>query len=254
VDLNRNWDHRFEENESSDPSSRNYKGPHPFSEPETAALRDLILRETPVFVVDYHSPGKVTPGNKIFWPWFRREARELGPDATVHRSISMELAARTETEVDGERYDGAGPGYDTLSKEQNWVYRETGICILLVEISARYWWEGPVVDTIAERVAAGSFYLLERALSGPGLAGRVMDAESGEALVAEVEVAEAHDPSIGPRRTEPRHGAFWRLLEPGPVTVTVRASGREPETRRVVVSPEGWTEAEFVLKRRMDKP
>jgi hypothetical protein len=101
VDLNRNWDHRWEEDPSTRPESRNYKGPRPFSEPETRALRDLILRERPVLVVDLHSPGKITPGNVVFWPWLVKREDELGADAAAYRVIAQALAGKTETQQDG---------------------------------------------------------------------------------------------------------------------------------------------------------
>jgi Zinc carboxypeptidase len=233
VDLNRNWDHNWEADPATDPATPKYKGPAPFSEPEVVALRDLVLRIDPLIVVDLHSPGKVTPPNMIFWPWLFREEEIEGPDARAYRKIAKDFAARTETEEDGVFYDGDWYGYDTLPKAQNWIYRETGACILLMEIAKRCWWEGPIVDTIARRVAEGGFTLLARALKGPGLLVRATDAE--------VVIEEHHDPRIGPRRTSPRTGEHRRLLEPGPVTVTVSPRVGTPVTRRVEIAAEGWT-------------
>ena len=248
VDLHRNWDHRFGADPSVDPASRNYKGPRAFSEPETAALRDLISRTRPIIVVDVHSPGKVTPPNKVFWPWLERETGRVGPDAPAYRPIAQALAAATETEVDGVPMDGDGYGYDTLPKEQNWVYRETGACALLVEVSSRFWWEGPIVDVIAERVARGSMVLLTRALRGPGLVVHVTDVGTGAPLAAEIRVEEMHDPGIGPRMADPRTGVFRRLLPPGPVTVSVRADGYVTETRRVEIAAKGWSRIDARLR------
>ena len=59
-------------------------------------------------------------------------------------------------------------------------------------------------------------------------------------MIAEVQVAEAHDPSIGPRRTEPRFGRFWRLLNPGSYTVQIGADGYDPVTMKVSVHAGGW--------------
>ena len=250
VDLNRNWDHRWEEYRGQDPSSRMYKGPHPFSEPETVALRDLILRESPLFVVDFHSPGQETLPNMIFWPWHDLEAGRNGPDAPHYRPIAQEMARRIPTEADTATMNGDWYSYDTLPKEQCWVYARTGACALLVEISSRFWWEGAIVDSIAARVARGSLALLERALDGPGLAGRVTEAETGRPLDAEVVVAEAHDPRIGPRRTDQTHGAYRRLLEPGVYNLTIRAEGRLPVTRAVEVAAAGWTRFDAALEVR----
>jgi Zinc carboxypeptidase len=248
VDLNRNWDHRWDQDPSARPDSPNYKGPHPMSEPEVDALRDLILREMPVLVMDYHSPGKITAPNRIFWPWLERGTKTLGPDARAYRAIARDLAAHTQTETDGEFYDGDGYAYDTLPKEQCWVYRETGICILLMEISTRFWWEGPKVDEIAERVGRGSMRLLRRALTGPGLAVSVMEADTGRPLRASVRVDEFHDENIGPRLALRRHGTHWRFLPSGEeVTMTVSADEHASETRRVAIADSGWTIADFSL-------
>jgi protein MpaA len=54
VDLNRNSSQgrRF----LGGPGSRFYAGPRPFSEPETRAIRALILRERPSLAIWYHQP------------------------------------------------------------------------------------------------------------------------------------------------------------------------------------------------------
>ncbi|MBD3161357.1 MAG: hypothetical protein GF346_04065 [Candidatus Eisenbacteria bacterium] len=248
VDLNRNWDYRWSEYPRDDPTDRMYKGPSPFSEPETVALRDLILRETPLIVVDFHSPGSKTLPNMIFWPWHDRARGRDGPDAPHYRPITQEMARRIPTEADTVTMNGDWYSYDTLPKEQCWIYKTTGACALLAEISSGFWWEGAIVDSIAARVARGSFALLERALDGPGLTARVTDAETGLPLVAEVVVAEAHDSRIGPRRTDPRHGRYWRLLEPGTYRVTIRAAGRCPVSRTVDVGDAGWTRFDAALE------
>ena len=44
VDPNRNWGHRWGgEGASTSPCAETYRGPRPFSEPETAAIRDFIM-------------------------------------------------------------------------------------------------------------------------------------------------------------------------------------------------------------------
>lgn len=250
VDMNRNWDYRWADYDSLDYRSPMYKGPHPFSEPEVIALRDFILREMPVFVMDYHSPGTKTYPNMIFWPWFERGPEGNGIDATHYRPITQALATRCLTEIDTLNYNGDWYAYDTLPKEQCWVYKHTGICILLMEISKQFWWEGAIVDTIAARVGRGSFYLMEHALSGPGVQGRVTDADTGRPVIAEIRVAEAHDPGIGPRRTDQRLGCYWRFLNPGTYTITALADGYTPITQILAVKDGQWTHRDFELRAR----
>ncbi|MEA3228533.1 MAG: M14 family metallopeptidase [Campylobacterota bacterium] len=58
VDLNRNFEIGFTPNK--DMSSNVYSGPYPFSEPETAALRDFVLDHKNITIaLDYHSQGNV---------------------------------------------------------------------------------------------------------------------------------------------------------------------------------------------------
>ncbi|OWR51415.1 molting carboxypeptidase A [Danaus plexippus plexippus] len=70
VDLNRNfsygWGEKGEEGSSEDPGNIFYRGPKPFSEPETAALKRVILDESAKFEVflSFHSYGEV-----IIFPW-----------------------------------------------------------------------------------------------------------------------------------------------------------------------------------------
>lgn len=62
VDLNRNFDYRWGEEiglASSNPQAVTYQGPRPFSEPETQALRDLVLSRNFKVIVDYHSYAQV---------------------------------------------------------------------------------------------------------------------------------------------------------------------------------------------------
>jgi hypothetical protein len=58
VDLNRNFSVGFSPNK--DMTSNVYSGPAPFSEPETAALRDFVLAHENISIaLDYHSQGNV---------------------------------------------------------------------------------------------------------------------------------------------------------------------------------------------------
>lgn len=248
VDPNRNWDYRWAEYPENDPSSLRYKGPYPWSEPELVAVRDLVLREQPVFLMDLHSPDVPSIGNKNWWVWYDPDTGQYGPDDDIFQPISITLGNRCETENNGVYVNGSGPAYNELPKEQCWVYKNTGICSFLMEISLQYWWTGATVDTIAARTGRGLFYLMERAQSGPGLKGTVTSAGSGAPLVASVTVSQVHDPNIGPRVTEPYNGMYWRLLLSGNYTVSVRAGGHVTQTQSVYVGSSGWTTLNFQLQ------
>ncbi|KAK8744881.1 hypothetical protein OTU49_000663 [Cherax quadricarinatus] len=66
VDLNRNWDSHFGVGASNNPCSEVYQGPSAFSEPETKALRDamLKLKDNLELVLALHSYGQ-----DLLYPW-----------------------------------------------------------------------------------------------------------------------------------------------------------------------------------------
>lgn len=248
VDPNRNWDFKWAAYDSSQIWSTRYKGPYPFSEPEVVAIRDFTLREVPVFIMDLHSPDTPVDGNKIWWAWYDPTYSENGPDEPIYRPICQALAARCQTETNGTYYNGSVSSYNNLPKEQCWTYANTGNDIYVMEISRQYWWTGATIDTIAARVGRGLLYLGERAQSGPGLTGFVTDALTGVPLVADIVVAQVHDPAIGPRLSEAFNGKYWRLLNAGSYTVTATAEHHDPLTRSIYVSASGWTQLDFELE------
>jgi len=67
VDLNRNWGFNwgYDNNGSSPtPNSETYRGSGPFSEPETASMRDFINSRQFVVAMNYH-----TYSNLVLYPW-----------------------------------------------------------------------------------------------------------------------------------------------------------------------------------------
>ena len=79
VDLNRNWAWRWHEYDDDNQASQKYKGPYPWSEPEIVAVRDFVLAERPVIVVDYHSPVTIHWSNYIFYPWISTSGLDCPP-------------------------------------------------------------------------------------------------------------------------------------------------------------------------------
>lgn len=65
VDLNRNFAVAWGGTGSSGQrGASNYRGEYPFSEPETAALRDLVKRERIAMHIDFHAYGQL-----VLYPW-----------------------------------------------------------------------------------------------------------------------------------------------------------------------------------------
>jgi len=198
--------------------------------------------------MDLHSPDVPSIGNKIWFPWYDPNTWQYGVDGDIYMPLSIQLGQHTQTESGG-YYAGGGACYNTTPKEQCWVYANTGICALLMEISLQFWWTGATVDTIAARTGRGLFYLMERAQTGPGLTGRVTNAVTGQPVVADIKVHQYHDANIGPRLSEASHGKYWRLLLGNQsYTITASADGYDPVTTGAYVSSSGWTTRDIQLQ------
>lgn len=119
VDLNRNWGYEWGgEGSSGSTNSETYRGPAPFSEPETQAMRDFVLAQANVKgYIDFHNFSQL-----IMWPW--AFSAEYCPDQDEFAYVGAEMEARLEA-VYATDYE-SGPVYSTIypaaGGSADWVY------------------------------------------------------------------------------------------------------------------------------------
>jgi carboxypeptidase T len=130
VDLNRNYGVGWgEAGSSDDPQSPNYRGEHPFSEPETQAVRTLFEREAIAAHVDFHSFSQV-----IVYPWSHRRADP--PDRDKLAAIADRMSSAMST-AHGEPYavrPGSGLRVGSGGTAGDWSYGVHGALSFLVEL------------------------------------------------------------------------------------------------------------------------
>lgn len=133
VDLNRNWAEGWGgEGSSGNTGSDIYRGTAPFSEPETAALRDYTLADGDRVAasVDYHSFGQL-----IMWPWGYDFIDPPEPDLTRFRTIGFGI--RDHILASGGVPYTAQASYDlylSAGTAQDWFYAETGGLAYTIEL------------------------------------------------------------------------------------------------------------------------
>ncbi len=120
VDLNVNFDADWGSGALNVrvPSSENYIGKHPFSEPETIALRDFTLKVAPTMTVSYHSKGE-----EIYW-YFNQ------PLSTRERDIRIATAVSKATGYPLVLTPRSAGGY------KDWCIKKLSIPALTIEVGS----------------------------------------------------------------------------------------------------------------------
>ncbi|MCW3980109.1 MAG: M14 family zinc carboxypeptidase [Candidatus Bathyarchaeota archaeon] len=132
VDLNRNYPVGWE-NAVSDPSSPVYRGSASFSEPETQAIRDLVLQHNFTHAISFHSGLEF-----IIYPW------GCTADPTPDDAKFMEIAQGLSNITGGTFYDSPTVMYGIWD---DWMYDEAGVLALTCEIFRNGTWMDAVIES-----------------------------------------------------------------------------------------------------------
>ncbi len=134
VDINRNWEYEWGgEGSSASPASPVYRGTGPFSEPETAALRDLSLSfgDQLVAHIDYHTYSQL-----ILWPFgYAAGVVTPEPDRTFFDTLAIDLSEEIFA-FSGVFYDPMQSVdlYPAAGNSSDWYYGELGAKSLTYEL------------------------------------------------------------------------------------------------------------------------
>lgn len=150
VDLNRNWpwapgvqDHWSPLSGTSRIRTPWYRGPHPLSEPETAALAQLVEIRPPRVLLNLHSTGQI-----VTYPWSGR------PDPTRDRQRFEHIADAFTRAQPRWRYRSkqSSAWYPIAGSSNDWLYATHQTLALTVETGV----PGGAVRSRPRR--AGSFF------------------------------------------------------------------------------------------------
>ncbi|KAI8850476.1 hypothetical protein BC829DRAFT_442270 [Chytridium lagenaria] len=144
------WDAKTTDDGYTDSCSDLYRGPEPFSEPETKALRDLILRHQFKAAVFFHARSEFEHSRLIvpymYHKSFLKTHREDKKSWLMHKNDLKVYDMITETMQEAlkssERKYDYGTAYEILNKtisgsEIDWTFDEAGVFSLIVQIGTK---------------------------------------------------------------------------------------------------------------------
>ena len=232
-----------------------YRGPGPFSEGGTQAIRNLAEQQHFIYSINWHSSRTGTFSEKVYYPSNWASVHPT-PDLALSQTIGESVAALIMKE------DNTGPyePYASSGRKGNahdWFYKAHGTIQLLIECGTQNLQPNNdppeyLVDDTCERCSEGAYWLFNRALgyNAPGamLIGNVTDVDSANPLVAEVIIEEADASYFDPRLTDELYGRYWRPLLPGTYTMRVVKEGYEEQlVENITVNSSSWKEEDVQL-------
>ncbi|UCD05557.1 MAG: T9SS type A sorting domain-containing protein [candidate division WOR-3 bacterium] len=232
VDLNRNYDWRWEVGGSADPTSWVYRGPSPHSESEVQALVDLALERKYLVGITYHSYGY-----DVFYPG--RYQGQYTPDVNTLLDIAQNMCFHM---------NGYTPAFlDGYNMSAVWFYGRTGTYDFLIETALSFIPHPDTIPIECEKNFAGMRYLFNRTFYS-GIAGHVRDSLTLQPLEATVEVVGLSGDTITPRTSDSLFGRFYRLLTDGNYSMRFYKPGYVTKTiSDIPVTSDSLTQLDVLL-------
>lgn len=136
TDLNRNWDFGWGccRGSSGDPSSETYRGPSPFSAPETQALRNLVRSrriggaQQIKAAIDFHSYGEL-----VLWPYGHTSA-DTTPGLEADQHATFVAIGQSMASSNGYTAEQASDLYITDGSMGDWLWGAEGVFAFTFEM------------------------------------------------------------------------------------------------------------------------
>ena len=150
VDLNRNYAYQWgydNSGSSPDPTSDTYRGPAPFSEPCTQAIRELCDTFNFLYALNYHSYG-----NYVIVPWGYINQWVPSPDSEVYHAMAESMTTYIGV-PNNYTWGTAGQtvGYNANGVSDDWMYgeqQEKEKCFAFTSEIGESFWQGATDTSI----------------------------------------------------------------------------------------------------------
>ncbi len=225
TDLNRNYDYRWAccGGSSGSPSSLTYRGPKPFSAPESKAMRDFIRsrvvggRQQITAGITFH-----TAGAQILWP-YGYTTTDVPIDMTRDDQAALAALGRRMADKNGYTPMQSSSLYITDGDEIDYAYGRHRIFMYTFELYpshsqvstiARFYPPDEVITRETERNKDAILYLMEQAGCRYTIIGK--DRINCGPLFDDFEVARGW--VVNPNGTDAVRGGAWQRADPAATT------------------------------------
>ncbi|MDP2172682.1 MAG: M14 family zinc carboxypeptidase, partial [Candidatus Cloacimonadaceae bacterium] len=238
VDLNRNYAFEWGYMSSTDDIYYpTYHGPSGFSEPETTALRNLLLSRRFLAGISYHTYGEM-----VLYP-FGYVFDIYSPDNFEQNALAVEMAALIPKQ-NGGTYDPmpAWQLYPASGTSEDWIYAETGAFGFTVEMATQFIPPAAQIPQIVQNNVNGAMKLFQRK-NKKMLKGNITDTLTGAPLQATVHISGIDDHPLYrvPIKSDALFGSYYYLLPAGEYLARYMRPGYLTEERYVSISELGVT-------------
>ncbi len=227
VDPNRNYAWEWGGGGSSgNPGNELYRGPSPFSEPETQAIRDLMFDHHFIAGITYHSHGEL-----VLYP----NGYSSGATARDHDALE-DLAVNMATNIPGLSGGNYTPEegwqlYPADGVTDDYAYGQHGIFSFTIELGQVFIPPQGDILTICQDNLQAAMILLDR-VDQNTLTGLVKDANTLLPVEAEIFIDGIDNTGVykEPYLSDLDFGRYYRFLLDGNYDVTFSAYGYIPQT------------------------
>jgi len=243
TDLNRNYGYRWGGGgrTSSNPLAITYRGPAPFSAPETGAFRDFLAsrvvggRQQIRVAITFHEYGRL-----VMWPYGYTK-RNVPADMTSQDHAALARIGRRMAATNGYRPQQASDLYITSGTSRDYEYGKYRIFSYTFELSVRDYPKTPMIARETGRNKEAVLWLAERAWCPLSVLGAdVRQARCG-AFDDDLEVARGWRVDPDGTDTAPR-GARWARGNPARTRaagVTIQPTTTPSGRAALVTGPKG---------------
>jgi len=234
VDINRNfglhWNRGQDLYERGDEQAvyNYYRGPAPFSEPESQAIASLALQRRFQYSISYHSSRSCENSETVIAPW--NWEGKTPPDADAINAVHEAIAERIPCQ------DGFGT-YDPVHALQrngqtpDWFYQAAGAFQYMIEIGDGIQPDSIIMQQLVNDNIDAALFIMDLAIGSETLAGfgtltvLAADARTSETIEAFIYIEQLNDPILEQRKTATGTGRFDWLLPVNNYDVIIEASG-----------------------------